>query len=62
MVGGGANGDGIGAHRVTRDVTKIVAELPELLEALTGKRLDELVKALPKSGDGNGEARGGARS
>jgi flotillin len=53
MVNGG-NGDGVGAHRVTRDVTKIVAELPELLEALTGKRLDDLVKALP--GAGNGEA------
>jgi flotillin len=60
MVNGG-NGDGVGAHRVTRDVTKIVAELPELLEALTGKRLDDLVKALPKSGEdakaGSGEAR-----
>jgi flotillin len=48
MVNGG-NGDGVGAHRVTQDVTKIVAELPELLEALTGKRLDDLVKALPGS-------------
>ena len=52
MVGGGSNGDGIGAHRITRDVTKIVAELPELLEALTGKRLDDLVKALPGTDDG----------
>lgn len=51
---GGANGDGVGAHRITRDVTKIVAELPELIEALTGKRLDDLVKALPKTGDGGG--------
>src|SRR5215218_4313582 len=50
MIGGGSNGDGIGAHRVTRDVMKIVAELPEVLESLTGKRLDELVKALPKTG------------
>jgi flotillin len=48
---GGGNGDGVGAHRVTRDVMKIVAELPEVLEALTGKRLDELVKALPKTGE-----------
>jgi len=55
MIGGGSNGDGIGAHRITRDVTKIVAELPELLEALTGKRLDDLVKALPKTGDGEEE-------
>jgi flotillin len=50
MIGGG-NGDGIGAHRITRDVMKIVAELPEVLEALTGTRLDDLVKALPKSGE-----------
>jgi flotillin len=48
----GGNGDGVGAHRVTRDVMKIVAELPEVLESLTGKRLDELVKALPKTGAG----------
>jgi flotillin len=50
MLGGG-NGDGVGAHRITRDVMKIVAELPEVLESLTGKRLDELVQALPKTGD-----------
>jgi flotillin len=49
MIGGG-NGDGIGAHRVTQDVMKIVAELPDVLESLTGKRLEELVKALPKTG------------
>jgi flotillin len=48
---GGANGDGVGAHRVTRDVMRIVAELPEVLESLTGKKLDELVKALPKTGE-----------
>jgi flotillin len=41
------SGDGVGAHKITRDVMKIVAEMPEVLEALTGKRLDDLVKALP---------------
>jgi flotillin len=56
MIGGNGNGDGIGAHRVTRDVMKIVAELPEVLESLTGKRLDELVKALPRTGEASGEA------
>ena len=55
MIGGNGDGDGIGAHRVTRDVMKIVAELPEVLESLTGKRLDELVKALPKTGEAAGE-------
>jgi flotillin len=53
---GGSNGDGVGAHRITRDVMKIVAELPDVLESLTGKRLDELVKALPKTGEATGEA------
>ncbi len=56
---GGGNGDGVGAHRVTRDVMKIVAELPEVLESLTGKRLEELVKALPKTGETSGTKEGG---
>jgi flotillin len=47
----GGDGDGLGAHRVTREVMRIVAELPEVLESLTGKKLDELVAALPKAGD-----------
>jgi flotillin len=54
MFGGDGNG-GVGAHRVTRDVMRIVAELPEVLESLTGKRLDELVKALPKTGAAGGD-------
>lgn len=62
MLGGDGNG-GVGAHRITRDVMKIVAELPEVLESLTGKRLDELVKALPKTGESaTSEKRGGEES
>jgi len=60
MLGGDGNG-GVGAHRVTRDVMKIVAELPDVLESLTGKKLDELVKALPKTGESDSASkRGGA--
>src|SRR5919198_2866443 len=59
MIGGG-NGDGVGAHRVTRDVMKIVAELPEVLESLTGKRLDELVRALPKTGESESGSKSGS--
>jgi flotillin len=55
MIGGNGSGDGVGAHRVTRDVMKIVAELPEVLESLTGRRLDDLVKALPRTGEAGGE-------
>lgn len=61
MLGGDGNG-GVGAHRVTRDVMKIVAELPEVLESLTGKRLDELVKALPKTGESDSASKRGAGS
>jgi flotillin len=60
MVNGGGNGDGVGAHRITRDVTRIVAELPEILESLTGQQLSELVKALPRTGEsGKGQENGG---
>jgi len=55
MIGGNGSGDSVGAHRVTRDVMKIVAELPEVLESLTGRRLDDLVKALPRTGEASGE-------
>jgi len=34
--GGGGDGGGTGASRVTRDVTKVIAELPAVVEALTG--------------------------
>jgi flotillin len=55
MIGDG-NGDGVGAHRITRDVMKIVAELPEVLESLTGRKLEDLVAALPKAA-GSGETK-----
>jgi flotillin len=61
MLGGDGNG-GVGAHRVTRDVMKIVAELPDVLESLTGKRLDELVKALPKTGESDSASNRGEGS
>ena len=35
MIGG--NGTGPGAHKITRDVTQVMAELPAVVEALTGK-------------------------
>src|ERR687898_829483 len=59
MFGGDGNG-GVGAHRVTRDLMRIVAELPEVLESLTGKKLDELVKALPGTGEGEPKPKRGA--
>src|SRR5919205_433679 len=43
MIGGG-NGSGPGAHKITRDVTQVMAELPAVVEALTGKSFEEITK------------------
>jgi flotillin len=45
MIGG--NGSGPGAARISGEVAKIVAELPEMLEALTGVKLEDLLKRVP---------------
>jgi flotillin len=44
---GGNSGATAGASRITKDVTQIVAELPAMLEALTGMNFEELVKRVP---------------
>jgi flotillin len=47
IVSTGADGDGGGASRVTRDITNIVAQLPETLEALTGVNIVDALKTVP---------------
>jgi flotillin len=42
--------DGAGASKVTADVTNIVAQVPETLEALTGVNLIDALKSLPGIG------------
>jgi flotillin len=51
MIGG--NGASSGASKITADVTQIVAQLPEVLEALTGTKLGDLARRVPGV---NGEA------
>jgi flotillin len=43
----GGNGPAAGASRITGDITRIVAELPALLEALTGMKFDEIARRVP---------------
>jgi flotillin len=50
MIGG--NGTS-GASKITRDVTQVMAELPAVLEALTGMKLEELAKRVPGIKDGD---------
>lgn len=45
MIAGG--NDGVGISKFTGDVTKTVAQLPAVLEALTGLKLEELVSRVP---------------
>jgi flotillin len=40
-------GDGAGASKVTADITNIVAQVPETLQALTGVNLVDALKGLP---------------
>ena len=54
VVVGGGNGNGAGASKVTGDVTDIVAQVPEVIEALTGVDLIDSIRGLPglvESGD-----------
>ena len=40
-------GDGIGASRITQDVINVVAQLPPLVQSLSGVDLKELIKHVP---------------
>src|SRR5436190_19734022 len=55
MIGG--NGSSPGASRITKDVAQVVAELPEVIEALTGLKLEDIAKRVPHvKGSGDGDA------
>jgi flotillin len=41
------SGDGTGLTKLTGDMTQIIAQVPPVLEALTGMKFDELVKHVP---------------
>jgi flotillin len=48
----GSDGSSSGAPRITRDVTQVMAEMPAVLEALTGLKFEELAKHIPGVGKG----------
>ena len=52
MIGG--NGSSAGASKITRDVTQVMAELPAVVEALTGKKFEDLASHIPGVGNGTG--------
>jgi flotillin len=49
---GGDGGSGTtGVNRIAGDMTQLVAQVPALLESLTGVKLEDLLKQVPKTGD-----------
>ncbi|MBI2267612.1 MAG: zinc-ribbon domain-containing protein [Armatimonadetes bacterium] len=49
-----SSGDGIGASKITKDIVNVVAELPPVVEALTGLDLKEMIKRVPAMGSFSG--------
>jgi flotillin len=47
MVNTGGGGDGVGASRLTSEVTSIIAQVPPVIEAMTGIKLQDLVQRVP---------------
>ncbi len=43
-------GDGGGASKITKDVTQIIAQLPPVIESLTGLKFEEILKKIPDLG------------
>jgi flotillin len=56
LIGGGADGAGTGAAKITRDVTQVISELPAVVEALTGFKLEDLARRTPGFENGGAEA------
>lgn len=59
VISTGPDGQGTGTclNRVTADMASVIAQVPALLESLTGVRIDDLLKQVPATGGGNGRAR-----
>jgi flotillin len=51
---GGGDGAGAGASRITQDVATVMAQLPPVVESLSGIKLEELVKKIPGMGKTEG--------
>jgi flotillin len=57
IVSTGGDGAGAGASKVTRDVANVMAQLPEIVKALSGIDLNEFLAKLQKVGDGENKAK-----
>lgn len=51
IVNTGGGNSSLGASKVTKDIVDIVAQVPPVIEALTGMKFDEILANLPKIGE-----------
>lgn len=58
--GDGQGGGATGVNRLAGDMTSLVAQVPALLEALTGIKMDEMLKNVPQTQDQRGRRGGGS--
>jgi flotillin len=47
IINAGGNGAGGGASKITGDITQILAQLPPVVESLTGLKFDEILRRIP---------------
>jgi flotillin len=58
MINTGGNAE-VGVSRMTEDVARVIAQVPPVIESLTGLKLDQLLDRLrPKAGDGGPKVEG----
>ena len=55
IVSTGGEGSGAGANKIAKDTADIIAQIPAIVEGLTGVNLIEAIKHLPKMNDGRQE-------
>ena len=54
MVNTGNGLDGNGVSKVTNEIAKVIAQVPPVVESLTGLKVDDLVKGLHQKTMGGG--------
>lgn len=60
VISSGGDGQvGAGASRITRDVTEVISQLPAVIEALTGVKLQDMLERIPEIGRAKGTPEGG---
>ena len=47
VIGGNGSGNGAGASKVTQDVVDVIAQLPPMINALTGVDIEQILKKVP---------------